>query len=146
MHFPLLRKADVKDAEFIYRVYERTAKILVERTGRRWSTEPMRKKAQDDATEPFTRIVSVDNTECGFVGFEVQEREVVLHSLFLLPNFQGRGIGTSLMTVVHQAAAVNSLPVSLHVAEFNPARLYYERRGYVVQDKSHGHYLMRRAA
>lgn len=67
--------------------------------------------------------------------------EIRVIDIALLPQWRGRGIGTSLLRDVMREAALRRVPVRIHVETFNPARKLYERLGFVtIEDK--GVYLL----
>ena len=53
----------------------------------------------------------------------------------LLPSFQHRGIGTSIIHDVIARARAAHLPVTLTVLKENPAKTLYERLGFSVQEE-----------
>ncbi|RUS92785.1 hypothetical protein DSM107010_72900 [Chroococcidiopsis cubana SAG 39.79] len=64
---------------------------------------------------------------------ELKTFKVPLTKLYLLPDFQRRGIGTFLIRqLIAQAKALNA-PLRLRVLAVNPARRLYEREGFSVQ-------------
>ena len=54
----------------------------------------------------------------------------------LMPDFRGRGIGSTLLRRFLAEATVAGVPVGLSVDAANPARHLYERLGFVVTDAS----------
>lgn len=72
----------------------------------------------------------------GFAGFEHGyrgERSTRLHKLYVLPDAQGRGVGSALLRSMQQAAlATGDVKVELNVNRFNQARTWYEHRGFAV--------------
>lgn len=52
--------------------------------------------------------------------------------LAILPQFQNRGIGTWALRQVQQIAALESVPLRLHVYKTNPALRLYQRLGFVA--------------
>ncbi|WP_036291106.1 GNAT family N-acetyltransferase [Methylosinus sp. PW1] len=71
-----------------------------------------------------------------------------LHSLFVEPKRQGRGIGSRLVDYLERHAAANEIDV-LHVHSSITARHFYEKRGYAFlefEPRADGStYLMRKA-
>lgn len=64
-----------------------------------------------------------------------QETEIRIMELGLLPEFQGQGIGTTLLTQVLEEGRAHGKRVTIHVEKFNPARRLYARLGFrEVQD------------
>jgi ribosomal protein S18 acetylase RimI-like enzyme len=60
-----------------------------------------------------------------------------------LPEFQGRGLGTTILGDVIEHARMGRRPVSLQVLKVNPARRLYERLGFVISGESETHFQMR---
>ena len=128
-----LRGSGASDAGFIYDVYDATARPMVERASRRWAESRMREKCWQDAMDPDMRIVQASGVDCGFFCLKVGPDDLFIDSLFLLPQYQCRGIGKQLLSQVHATSDAARLPVRLWVMHFNPdARVYYESQGYVV--------------
>ena len=75
-----------------------------------------------------------------------QPDAVKLHRVFLLPEAQGRGIGTRLVEEVLAASRATRRPVRLRVLRVNPARRLYERLGFKVTGETETHFEMERPA
>lgn len=68
-------------------------------------------------------------------------REVRIVDISLLPEYRGKGIGTSLLKGLLTEADATGKPVTIHVERFNPALHLYERLGFrAVADR--GVYLL----
>jgi ribosomal protein S18 acetylase RimI-like enzyme len=65
---------------------------------------------------------------------------MVLVVVEVLPEWQGQGIGTRVVSRVVQEAG--GVPVSLHVLKGNPARALYERLGFVIDGETATHVTM----
>jgi ribosomal protein S18 acetylase RimI-like enzyme len=79
---------------------------------------------------------------------ELQDRtdDYYVANLKLLPEAQGRGLGTAVMRQVLAEAAKRGLPVRLQVLEANTgARRLYERLGFVATGVVPPHVLMEHA-
>jgi len=86
-------------------------------------------------------IADVAGGPVGFAGFEHGYRgapRTRLHKLYVLPDAQRSGAGRALLEAVETAALTAAdLVVELNVNKRNPARGFYERRGYaVVRDET----------
>ena len=56
-----------------------------------------------------------------------------IHEIQLLPEYQGRGIGTAVVQRVIEQGASSNLPITLSVVPANPrAQSLYERLGFEV--------------
>ena len=87
----------------------------------------------------FTLAV-IEGVAQGFAGFENGYNGSLvtrLHKLYVLPSAQGTGAGKSLMThVIERAKGHGDAAVELNVNRFNPARVFYERRGFrIIRDE-----------
>lgn len=66
-----------------------------------------------------------------------------ISGIYILPEYQGRGLGTEVIDEVIKQARKRRQPVSLQVLKVNPARRLYERLGFVVIAESETHFQMR---
>jgi GNAT superfamily N-acetyltransferase len=78
----------------------------------------------------------VDGQLAGLLAAKEHADHVQLVKLFLLPSFQGRGIGTRLVRQVMAQAAAQGRPVRLRVLRVNPAQRLYLRLGFVITDET----------
>lgn len=75
----------------------------------------------------WLRALTRENRGYGFWNDETPEL-----SIALAPKFRGQGIGTRLLQMLLDAAAIRYRAVSLSVDKQNPARHLYERFGFVI--------------
>lgn len=68
--------------------------------------------------------------------------DVRVMDIALLPEHRGRGIGSTLMKNVLEAAAAEGKSVSIHVEMYNPAMRMYERLGFRQIDSYGVYHLM----
>jgi ribosomal protein S18 acetylase RimI-like enzyme len=88
-----------------------------------------------------------------YQGVDIGTFDVVKHAdhihlgeFYLLPQFQGQGIGTVLLQRVLDEATAEGLPVRLEVLKNNPVQSLYKRHRFVVSGQREHHFLMERAA
>lgn len=129
MQVPVLRQASAQDAGFIYAVYEATARNLVEGLGKRWAEQPMREKSNAEALDGLTKIVMVRGQDIGFYSAELRPTELWLESLFLMPEYQGKGLGKALLGQAMSQARAAAVPLRCQVMSYNPAIAFYLRQG-----------------
>lgn len=90
--------------------------------------------AQFDGGQRFFIAASGDEP-CGYLSIERQGKRLFhLQKIYLLPGFQGRGLGR--MLFLHAADTVRSMAhgpcrMQLNVNRYNPALRFYERMGMV---------------
>ncbi len=87
-----------------------------------------------------TQVVMSGDLVVGFLGVREEDDHLYIAQAYIIPEFQGRGIGT---TLIREVLAGN-LPVELWVMTSNTgARRLYERLGFQVTGEENHHYRMR---
>ncbi len=100
-----------------------------------WQAEYFLKKF-----DPSTRqIIVIDGVDAGVLVVEERPDGVYVGLIELLPTYQGRGVGTAIISGLLTDAHRRGLTLSLHVLRTNhPARRLYERLGLrVVAEEAH---------
>ena len=70
--------------------------------------------------------------------------EIRIVDIALLPEYRGRGVGSTLIKQVLAEGEAAGKPVSVHVEQFNPAVHLYERLGFEKVGEVGAYWLMRR--
>ena len=97
-----LRASRNTDAGLFYDVTEETMRILVIAAGGAWEEEPRRREAAEDSVNPGASVIVVGEVDAGILIVQRLPNEVRLLMLCLLPNYQGRGIGCSLVSALQR--------------------------------------------
>lgn len=137
-----LRDSTTEDETFIYELSHLTLRPHVEAIGRKWATARMHEKCAREAIDPAMKIVRVESSDVGVYLLETQPTELWLHSMLLLPAFQRKGIGRTLLSGSLEKARALDIPLRLAVMRANPARAFYERHGLSVYDEATEYFLM----
>ena len=127
-----LRQAEQADYDFLYHLHKETMQAYVEAT---WGwNEEWQREYFDQKWDPCRRqIIQVNGRDAGVLVVENRQGEHYLGLIELLPEFQGRGIGTAVLTDFLLEAQVLGLPATLHVLKTNGrARQLYERFGFAI--------------
>lgn len=140
-----LRPADPSDAPFFYRVIAETMRDHVIATWGSWTEERVRAESVEDASSPNAHVIVVDGNVGGVMTVERHSDHIQLEQLYLLPQYQRRGIGTSLVRSLTAEASVVGVPLRLRVLAVNPARVFYETLGFVATEITHERIFMERA-
>jgi len=76
--------------------------------------------------------------------FKYYEEEKVCHvvQVQILPQYQGKGIGKSLITTLQKQAIKEDVSINLSVLKSNPAKSLYERLGFTVISQSDNEFTM----
>jgi ribosomal protein S18 acetylase RimI-like enzyme len=140
-----LRPARDDDRGLLFEVYASTR--TEELAAVPWSDEQKRVflQQQFDAQDADYRsrrqdaqffVIEVDGAPAGrlYRSYldEDPPRELRIMDIALLPDFRGRGIGSSLLDDLMAEADAAGLVLSLHVEKWNPARRLYDRLGFVA--------------
>jgi ribosomal protein S18 acetylase RimI-like enzyme len=139
-----LRPATHADHDFLYRLHVAAMRYLVEHV---WGWEDAQQEQFfDDHFDPtHARIIVVDGVDIGVVAVEWRDDEAFIGTIEIMPDYQGRGLGTAIVQQIVAEAAARGLPVALQVLKINPARRLYERLGFSVTGATETHYHMRTA-
>jgi ribosomal protein S18 acetylase RimI-like enzyme len=89
------------------------------------------------------RIIELEGVPAGRFYVNRGPEEICLVDIALLPEYRRDGIGTGLIRSLLAEGEARSLPVTLHVEVFNPARRLYERLGFEPVEDSGVYALMR---
>ncbi|HUS62170.1 MAG TPA: GNAT family N-acetyltransferase [Acidimicrobiales bacterium] len=88
-------------------------------------------------------VLAWDSTFCGYVAVESRPDDVHVRELVIHPDFQGRGIGTAVLTDAMGVARERSVPVHLATFRLNRASDLYRRLGFVEIDRDETHVTFR---
>jgi ribosomal protein S18 acetylase RimI-like enzyme len=107
-----------------------------------WQTRYFRERF-----DPARRhVIRYDGVDVGVLSVEEREDGLFLASIAILPEYQRRGIGTTLIRRLQQRASQSGLPLTLQVLKVNQARELYKRLGFVCTGETDTHYQMRWSA
>jgi ribosomal protein S18 acetylase RimI-like enzyme len=73
---------------------------------------------------------------------ETQQDAMHILAIYLLPEFQGCGVGTKILKQKQLEATDMGLPVCLTVLKKNHAKRLYERLGFVTKGENATHFIM----
>jgi ribosomal protein S18 acetylase RimI-like enzyme len=139
-----LRPAGPKDCEFLYALRKRTMAEFVEQYPD-W-TEAHREAFYMDFDPAIHSIIVVDGRDAGAMAVRRTDREFYFANLHLLPDFQGRWLGTWIFRDLMAEADTRGVPIRFHVMKNNPARRLYERLGFSICAETDIRYEMTRPA
>ncbi len=87
-------------------------------------------------------IITADGKDVGWIQTQIFEKVINLGSFYIAPWMQRRGIGTEVLRMLLERAAQESKTVTLAVAKINPAREFYEKRGFrTTHEDAHKFYM-----
>ena len=136
------RSATEADREFVFRAKAETLRYAVEAA---WGwDERAERDLHDKRFDAGGLEILLDGTErAGYLKVRREPDLLRLVSINLLPAWQSRGIGTSLIEELQREAEEAGLPVRLRVLQANVrARALYERLGFAIIETTASHHQM----
>ncbi len=138
-----LRPVVLADYEFLRGLQEAAMRPHAEKTYGVWDADLQRERFKQRFDPAQMQVIVVDGVDAGMLQVEERTEEVFIPAIWLLPAYQGRGIGTRLLRGVIDAAAAQGKPVALRVLKGNMgARSLYQRLGFGVTGETDTHYIM----
>jgi GNAT superfamily N-acetyltransferase len=136
------REAEPEDEAFAREVHHAAFREVSERQFGPWDVE-----AQDGFfvrgwSLAGTVIILADGVPCGYAQILDGPGEVLLGELALLPAFQGRGIGSTIVGRAMARARTRGAPLRLQVLRQSRALALYLRMGLVEVGRTPTHVLM----
>lgn len=131
-----LRPACPADREFFFSTREAAFRPYLEAISG-WDEAHQRALADREFTGLPIQIIESGASAVGYLCVLHQEGHDFLDEIALLPEWQGRGLGSSLIGMVMNDAARRGVPLRLSVLFNNPALGLYERLGFRVTIVEH---------
>ena len=139
------RPALETDADFARRVHHRAYREVVERQFGLWDEAQQDRFFDGDWRAGGFEIVLCDGVPCGYLCVEDRPDDVHVREIVLLPEFQGRGIGSRLLSDVIAHARQRGVPVRLGTHHQNRAQRLYRRLGFREIGRTGTHLLFERS-
>jgi ribosomal protein S18 acetylase RimI-like enzyme len=127
-----LRSSSASDSDLFYRVIFETMREHVIATWGSWNDARVRAESIEDASLPEACVVLVNGKSAGVMTVRRFEDHLQLEQLYLLPEFQGLGVGTFLVRGLLAESKASGIPARLRVLRVNPAKHFYEKLGFMV--------------
>jgi ribosomal protein S18 acetylase RimI-like enzyme len=135
-----LRTARQDEEAFLFRVYASTR--ATEMAWVDWTPEQKEVFLQMQSTAQLKhyrlnypraeyQIIEQNDVAIGRLIVDRSKNPILLMDIALLPEYQGKGVGTALIQNLMAEAARRSWSLRLHVETFNPAMHLYSRLGFV---------------
>ena len=138
------RKAQTIDSEFVFAVKKAAFREYVEQI---WGWDDTYQKDLHNRrfASQDLRIIQFHGTDVGFLSTSRTSDTLNVNQLYILPEYQGRGIGAACMRRIIDDANLEQKPVTLQVLKINTrAAAFYQRLGFTIIDENSTHFQMTR--
>lgn len=140
-HF-LLRKATGNDAAFFYDVKKIVLQHYIEMIWG-WDEDFQQRFHAANFHVEHTYIIVVNGEDAGTLEVQESKDSIFISSLYILPAFQRKGIGTAIVTDYTNKAAAERKRVELEVLKLNEgAQRLYKRLGFILTERDDTKYYM----
>lgn len=138
-----LRPYEKFDYEFVYSLKKLVYKKYVEINWGEWKESDQRNMFEEfiSSFEKEIFIIVVNNQNIGFFhGNDLESGDYEQRNICILPEFQGRGIGTSILKSIINAHENQN--IYLRCFKQNPVVNLYKRLGFEIYDETEYHFKM----
>jgi GNAT superfamily N-acetyltransferase len=138
-----LRIAQPKDIDFAFEVKRKAlGPYIISRWG--WDENIQRKIHETKWVQRPWYIVELDSESIGTVAITRAPDHIQFGEFYLLPDYQGQGIGSEILSNVITESEVKQLPIRLEYLKWNPVGSLYARQGFRIVSENDTHYFLNR--
>ena len=139
-----VRKAQATDSEFVFTVKKAAFQEYVEQIWG-WDDTYQRDLHNRRFASQDLRIIQFHGTDVGFLSTSHTPDTLKVDQLYILPEYQGKGIGAACMRRIMDDANLEQKPVTLQVLKINTrATAFYQRLGFIIVEENSTHFQMKR--
>ncbi len=136
------RKAQANDSEFVFAVKKEAFREYVEQVWG-WDDSYQRKLHKRRFTVQDACIIQFRGIDVGFLATSSTPDILKVNQIYILPEYQGRGIGSAVMTRIIDDASLEQKSVTLQVLKVNTLGVaFYDRLGFIIVGESSTHFQM----
>ena len=139
----ILRKYENYDYEFVYEVKKYAYKKYVEQCWGKWDDIDQKNRFKESMEKTFDRtyIIMFNDEKIGFYqGQLVNERTYYIENICIIPEYQGKGIGTEILkSVLNKYFDKN---IEIQYFKQNPVGNLYKKLGFEPNGETEFHYQM----
>ena len=140
------KKVKHDDVEFLLRLRKKSMSAHLVKAKIKLTNEQHLERIKDHYYD--SHIILRDRKPIGVLKMGVisangPTKSLHIRQLQILPEFQGKGIGSKVLQVVKKRALRLQLPITLNVLLKNPARALYLRHGFQIEGKNKLEFKMR---
>ena len=138
------RKAQATDSDFVFAVKRAAFREYVEQIWG-WDDTYQRDLHNRRFASQDLHIIQFHGTDVGFLSTSNTPATLNVNQIYLLPEYQRKGIGAACMRRIIDDANREQKPVTLQVLKINTrATAFYQRLGFTIVDENATHFQMKR--
>ncbi len=141
-----IRQAFEGDSDFVFAVKEAAFREYIDQV---WDWDHIRQRKMHDArfTSQDVRIIRFQSKYIGYFSTSATADSVRIHQMFVLPEYQGKGLGSACMNRIVADARAQKKAVTLQVLKINTRGIaFYRRLGFSIFNEDSTHVQMERLA
>ena len=137
-----LRKATISDSDFFYQVKKTVLKDYIEQIWG-WDEDFQIQFHKENFHVEETQIIVIDDNNAGTVEVKEDAERVFISSLYVLPQYQNKGIGKAICNDYMSKAAEEKKRIELEVLKLNVnAQRLYKSLGFSLTEGDDTKYFM----
>lgn len=140
-----LKAARSADVDSLYRLHREAMRDSVLQVMGVWDEDWQQRQFREAFRLKNCRAIVVDGATVGLCDYERRDDDYFLRLLEIRPDYQGRGIASTVLRRVLARARREGRPVTLFAIKAGKVRGFYERFGFTVIGETVTHYLMQTA-
>ena len=130
-----LYAATQPDFDFVYSLKKLAYKEYVEQTWG-WDEAFQLKFQKENFAEGHTKIIKANGIPIGSVDLKEGEFSVFISGLYLLPDYQSKGIGSKIINDLFKETKTKNKRLELEVLKVNKRAIkLYKRLGFTMEDR-----------
>jgi GNAT superfamily N-acetyltransferase len=139
-----LSPATHKDFVSVYELKKIAYKEYIEQIWG-WDDEFQIKFQKENFALGNTNLIKAESTTIGSVDIKEGDKSIFISGLYLLPEYQSKGIGTTIIQGLIKKAKTEKKRLELEVLRVNiKAIRFYQRLGFVLEERDKEKYFMYR--
>ncbi|MDE3258464.1 MAG: N-acetyltransferase [Gemmatimonadota bacterium] len=137
-----IRKADSVDVDFTFAVKEAAFREYVEKVWG-WDGADQRELHELRFASQDARIIQYKGIDVGYFSTSATADRVRINQIFILPEYQRKGLGSACMRLIVSDARAQKKVVRLQVLKINTRAIaFYDRLGFSIVDEDDTHVQM----
>lgn len=126
-----LRAYQAEDFDFARQLYFETMRWAIERLSG-WDQAHQEASFAAWFSPDGVNIIVSDGVDAGWIQQREDDGAIFLGSIYVMPEMQGKGIGTRVIQALLDLGRQRSHPITLAVMKINPAIALYQRLGFRI--------------